>query len=282
MQRRLVGDAVSESYSNIVCDIDGTIIPLGSTGYEASICTERTVRAVESATAKGWRFSIATGRMRRAALRVHEQVGANGDLVCYQGAMIIDGQSLEVLTHERIEADVASAAIEYFVTQGLEVRVYVNDAIWVAPMGNASTYVARRPSAEHALTADPLRLAKLRPTTIVGIDRPSHVGAHVEAVEKLLGDSALITRSLAHFCEIGSPRAGKVRALEWVSEYRGLDRRRTVAFGDGMGDVEMLKWAGLGVAVGTEIPEVLSAADESVSGPSHDGVAQKIEQLVAS
>ena len=272
---------MSESYCNIVCDIDGTIIPLGSTGYEASVCTERTVRAVESATARGWRFSIATGRMRSAALRVHEQIGANGDLICYQGAMIVDGQSLEVLTHERIEPDIASAAIEYFMTQGLEIRVYVDDAIWVSPAGNQSDYVASRPSAEHKLTTDPLALAQLRPTTIVGIDRPALVVSHVEAVEKLLGESALVTRSLAHFCEVGSPRAGKVKALEWVSEYRGLDRRRTVAFGDGMGDVEMLKWAGLGVAVGTDIPEVLSASDESVAGPLCDGVAQKIEQLVA-
>ena len=272
---------MSESYSNIVCDIDGTIIPLGASGYEASICTERTLRAVESATARGWRFSIATGRMRSAALRVHERVGANGDLICYQGAMIIDGQNLEVLTHERIESDVAAAVIEYFMTVDLEIRVYVDDAIWVSPAGDQSDYVARRPSAEFELTTDPMALAKSRPTTIVGVDSPSRVRSHVDAVETLVGDSALVTRSLAHFCEIGSPRAGKVKALEWLSVHRGLDSRRTVAFGDGMGDVEMLKWAGLGVAVGTDIPEVLHAADEVVSGPSEDGVARKIEQLVA-
>lgn len=273
--------AVSKSYSNIVCDVDGTIIPLGRTGYEASVCTERTVRAVKSATAKGWRFSIATGRMRSAALRVHEQVGANGDLVCYQGAMIIDGQNHEVLTHERIEPDVAAAAVEYLMTQELEIRVYLDDAVWVAPGCNASNFVARRPSSAYKMTADPMALAKSSPTTIVGIDRPCQVVTHVDATRQLLGDSALVTRSLAHFCEIGSPRAGKVKALEWLREHRGLDRTSTVAFGDGMGDVEMLKWAGLGVAVGTEIPEVLDAADESVEGPSQDGVAKKIEELVA-
>ena len=273
--------AVSKSYSNIVCDIDGTIIPLGRTGYEASVCTERTVRAVKSATAKGWRFSIATGRMRSAALRVHEQVGANGDLVCYQGAMIIDGQNHEVLTHERIEPDVAAAAVEYLMTQELEIRIYLDDAVWVAPGCNASNFVARRPSSAYKMTSDPMALAKSSPTTIVGIDRPSQVVTHVDATRQLLGDSALVTRSLAHFCEIGSPRAGKVKALEWLREHRGLDPTDTVAFGDGMGDVEMLKWAGLGVAVGTDIPEVLDAADESVEGPSQDGVAKKIEELVA-
>lgn len=272
---------MSATYSNIVCDIDGTIIPLGTSGREHITCSDGTVRAVELATNNGWQVSIATGRKRTSALRVHEQVGANGDLICYQGAMIIDRQSHEVLVHERIKPEVAATAIEYFLSQELEVRVYLDDTIWLKPRGDDSQFVARRPSSDYKLTGNLFPLAKMRPTTIVGVDRPSRILTHVDEIGRLLGDSALVTRSLSHFCEIGSPRAGKVKALEWLAEHRGLDRDRTVAFGDGMGDIEMLQWAGLGVAVGTDIPEVLEAADETVPGPADDGVAMRIEQLVA-
>ena len=273
--------AVSAPYSNIVCDIDGTIIPLGTSGLEHITCSDRTVRAVGMATANGWQVSIATGRKRTSALQVHQQVGANGDLICYQGAMIVDARSNEVLVHERIDEDVAAAAIEYFMSQELEVRVYLDDTIYLKPSGDDSQAVARRPSSNYKLTSDLIPLAKMQPTTIVGVDRPSGVPTHVDAVGRLLGDSALVTRSLSHFCEIGSPRAGKVKALEWLAEHRGLDCQATVAFGDGMGDIEMLKWASLGIAVGTDIPEVLEVACESVEGPTEDGVAKKIEKLVA-
>lgn len=272
---------MSATYSNIVCDIDGTIIPLGTSGLEHITCSDRTVRAVAMATANGWQVSIATGRKRTSALRVHKQVGANGDLICYQGAMIVDRKRHEVLVHERIDPDVAATAIEYFLSQALEVRVYLDDTIWLKPGRDDSQFVARRPSSDYKLTGDVLPLAKMRPTTIVGVDRPSGILTHVDAVSRLLGDSALVTRSLSHFCEIGSPRAGKVKALEWLAEHRGLDPQATVAFGDGMGDIEMLKWASLGIAVGTDIPEVLEVSGESVEGPTKEGVAKKIEQLVA-
>ena len=272
---------MNDRYSNIVSDVDGTLIPLGASAYEASICTGRTVRAVRSAIELGWRFSIATGRRFASAIRVHQQLQANGDLVCYQGAMVVDGETHEVLVHERIPPQVALATIEYFMREGLEIRVYAEDELWVFPNGNENRHIGRRPSGEYRLGRDPRVLAKSRPTTIVGVDDPSYMSCRIAEAEALLGDDALVTRSLAHFCEVGPVGAGKVKALDWLSENRGLDQSRTVAFGDGLGDVEMLQWAGLGIAVGTELPEVVAAADEVIPGPAEDGVAKKIEELIA-
>ena len=272
---------MNASYSNIVSDVDGTLIPLGTNAYEANFCSPRTVTAVRAAMDSGWTFSIATGRRFASAIRVHERLRANGDLICYQGAMVVDGETHEVLVHERLPPEVALSTIEYFMSEGLEIRVYAEDELWVFPNGNENRHVGRRPSGEYRLGSDPRVLAKSRPTTIVGVDDPSNMSSRIAEAEALLGYDALVTRSLAHFCEVGPVGAGKVKALDWLAQNRGLVQSRTVAFGDGLGDVEMLQWAGLGVAVGTELPEVVAAADEAIPGPAEDGVSKKIEELIA-
>ena len=273
---------MSDGYNYIVCDVDGTLISFDRNHGETDRCTPRTVRAVRSAIDAGWRFSVVTGRRRPSAMRVHQQLRANGDLVCYQGSMVLDGETLEVLVHERIDADVAAATVEYFMGEGLEVRIYVDDELFVFETDSSPVSDAHRPpSGKYELTSDPMRLAQLGAITIVGVDDPVNMESRIETVSSMLGDRATVTHSLPHFCEVGPARAGKVTALEWLVEHRGLDRGRTVAFGDGLGDVGMLEWAGYGVAVGTDEPRVLAAADESVSGPESDGVAKAIERLVA-
>ncbi|MEE9199193.1 MAG: HAD hydrolase family protein, partial [Dehalococcoidia bacterium] len=58
-------------------------------------------------------------------------------------------------------------------------------------------------------------------------------------------------------------------------------REETVAVGDSPNDVDMIQWAGLGVAMGSAPPEVQDAADLVVKPTSEDGVAQLLEELLA-
>ena len=94
-------------------------------------------------------------------------------------------------------------------------------------------------------------------------------------------DSALyVTRSLPYFCEILNPEGGKDKALDWLCGYLGVDPRDTVAFGNGYNDVQMIEWAGLGVAVDGAVPEVIRVADRTAPPVEADGVAQTLEELL--
>ena len=98
----------------------------------------------------------------------------------------------------------------------------------------------------------------------------------------MLGKSAEVTHSLPHFCEVGSPRAGKVRALHWLADRHGIDASHFITFGDGLGDLEMVRWAGRGYAVGDAHPEVMASAYQHIAGPDSEGVAEALEQLSSS
>ena len=90
----------------------------------------------------------------------------------------------------------------------------------------------------------------------------------------------LVMRSLPHFCEILHPRGGKEDALGWMCERFGIARSETVAFGNGYNDVQMLEWAGLGIAVGDAVSEALAAADSVAPPFKEHGVAQVLEELL--
>ena len=261
-------------FSAIVSDIDGTLL----TRVNDRILP-RLKAAVAEVTGRGIPFSLSTGRMRRSAWIVHEEIGANATMMCYQGAMAVDAETNTLLRHERLDESTAAAAIEFFKNRGLDMRVYVDDDVFVSYENEEDFDYAQRNRAKLVRVDDLFPLAKREPTVVLGISPPSEMGEHVGDIAGLLGRSAEVTHSLPHFCEVVSPRAGKVRALHWLAEQYELESSDYVAFGDGLGDLEMIRWAGRGYSVGDAHPMVIEAGDGHLAGPDSEGVAMELERL---
>ena len=89
-----------------------------------------------------------------------------------------------------------------------------------------------------------------------------------------------ISSSLYNNIEINAAGATKGNALIWLSDYLGIDRAGTMAFGDGENDVSMLRAAGIGVVMGNGVEAAKKAADEVTLTNDQDGVAEAIERLI--
>ena len=70
----------------------------------------------------------------------------------------------------------------------------------------------------------------------------------------------------------------KASGLEHVATELGIDARHVLAIGDGRNDIEMLQWAGRGVAMGQAVPEVKAAANAVTATVYDDGAAQEINR----
>ena len=261
-------------FSAIVSDIDGTLLSRLNGNISA-----RLKAAVAEVTGRGIPFSISTGRMRRSAWNVHNEIGANATMICYQGAMAVDAETNTLLKHERLDEPTAAAAIQFFKERELDIRVYVDDDVFVSHLNEVDFDYAQRNRAKLVEVDDLLPLAAREPTVVLGICHPGEMAEHVHDVSALLGSSAEVTRSLPHFCEVGSPLAGKVRALRWLAERQGLEPSDYITFGDGLGDLEMTRWAGRGYAVGNAHPMVIAVAEYHIPGPDSQGVAIELERL---
>ncbi|BCW56769.1 haloacid dehalogenase [Arthrobacter sp. StoSoilB20] len=80
--------------------------------------------------------------------------------------------------------------------------------------------------------------------------------------------------------DIAAEGVTKASALEALRGKLGTDQANTVAVGDGRNDIEMLTWAGRGVAMGQAPDEVIAVADEVTASVLDDGAAQVLRSLL--
>lgn len=93
-------------------------------------------------------------------------------------------------------------------------------------------------------------------------------------------EGIIVSSSLYNNVEINAQGAAKGEALLWLADYLGVDRKATMAFGDGENDISMLKAAGIGVAMENGQPAAKAAANELTQTNDQDGVAAAIERLI--
>jgi HAD superfamily hydrolase (TIGR01484 family) len=80
--------------------------------------------------------------------------------------------------------------------------------------------------------------------------------------------------------EVNPRGVTKAAGLQVVADYLGIQPEQVVAMGDSLNDIPMLRWAGLGIAMGNAQPPVKSAADWVTRSCDEDGVAYAIEKLL--
>ena len=96
------------------------------------------------------------------------------------------------------------------------------------------------------------------------------------------GEREHIAKALPHFLEFAQAGITKGAGLDFLSEHLGFTREQTVAFGDGENDIELVEWAGYGVAVGNAHERVKELADWVCRPVTEEGVAQVLEAYLDS
>ena len=92
-------------------------------------------------------------------------------------------------------------------------------------------------------------------------------------------DGVSVTSSVPRNVEINHEDADKGKALLALAAHLGIPREQTMAFGDGLNDLSMLRAAGTGVAMANAVDAVRAAADVVTGSCDTDGVAMVIESL---
>ena len=87
-------------------------------------------------------------------------------------------------------------------------------------------------------------------------------------------------RSASIFLEFLKPGINKSTGLSVLSENLNIPKEEIIAVGDADNDIAMIKFAGLGVAMGNAFPQVKEAADYITATNDEDGVAKVIEKFV--
>ena len=211
-----------------------------------------------------------------AEARIEEPV------VCYQGAVVAEPRSGRFLRHEPIPLELAKEAIEAVQAEGFPVNCYVDDELFVArDTAESEAYASFQNLLVHPV-GDLLSWLAKPATKLVAVGEPARLDL-LEARMKARFDGRLyISKSLPYFLEFASPDVTKASGLAFLAGHLGFAPERTVAFGDGENDVELLDWAAYGVAVANAHDRVLAVADLVCPPVDEEGVAQVIEAFLDS
>ena len=261
-------------------DLDGTVLRRNLR------ISERTVDAFRSLRERGMRLVVATGRRFEGAHEHAERLGFSGTdpVICYGGSMVrrMDG---ETLLHRTLGRDLSVEVLEWAAERDLHARVFVDGRIITSPDTPAALeYLRRREEPDVTAVDSPaawLEEGGTEPTKLVIVDHPDDIGGWLEEAREAFRGRLFVTRSLPHYVEIGGLKGTKSKALKFLCGRWGIEPKRVLAFGDADNDIDMLRFAGHGVAVGGMTGEVREAADEVVPNVDEDGVASFVERLLA-
>jgi len=267
-------------YRLIALDVDGTI------RSGSNPIAERTRRAIDAARDAGAIVTLATGRAYRSAIVNSAALDIDVPISTSQGAYIADPISGEVFRHCPLTRDMALITLDRLQEHigpndsGTQVVAYYPGIMYVDRMSEWADSYGKRTEIEVRLVSNLREVADEGLTRIVAVGDDADIEALERDIKPLLSMSVLVMRSLPYFCEILHPRGGKEDALGWMCERFGIARSETIAFGNGYNDVQMLEWAGMGIAVGDAVPEALAAADSVAPPFDEHGVAQVLEELL--
>lgn len=258
----------------VATDLDGTL--LRSDGS----LSDRTRQVLADLDTAGVPVVIVTARPMRWMEPFRAVVASHGLAVVSNGAVVMDlpsGQPLEVIG---IEPEV-----------GLEMVVDIRTAVPTAQFAlETAAGIVREPAyieTEHVPPGSPvgpLPEVWVNPAFKILVKHAAGDALPGEefrsAVRAAVGARANPTWSVEGLVEIGPPNVTKASTLAAVADRLGVAAHDVIAFGDMPNDLEMLRWAGRGCAVGNAHPVVRAAADEVVPDNDADGVAHTLEMLL--
>lgn len=265
----------------LVLDIDGTI------SGRSNVVSEPVKQAVREVQDRGIRVAIATGRMYQSAKRFHQAIGSDLPLICYQGAWIAEPETDHCLRHNPLPQAIACELIDLLAQpewSSLSVHCYIDDQLIVGDLSpDTQTYTARSQIQPIVVPDLAATIAANTPTKILALS------ADTDQVTRFLGDvrkryhpdDLYCTTSTPAFFEATHPQANKGVAVQYLAEdYLGLRSDQVMAIGDNYNDLEMLLYAGIGVAMGDAPQGVSERADWVAPSVEADGVVVAIEQFL--
>lgn len=249
----------------IFFDIDGTLLSFKTHAVHPS-----TQRALLELRRRGVKLFISTGR--------HELLINNLDTSLFDGIVSLNGQCVriggETIHANAMTAEDVRAAVE-FVTEHRLATIF--EGIDFMRL-NLMTDRAR----EGAALLD-LRM----PATQDVSDIPDYpmlqliVFCSPEQEKELIArmPSCETTRWTPLLCDVMPLGGGKHVGIQKALDYYGIAREESMAFGDGENDITMLRYVGLGVAMGNADAEVKAAADYVTTSTDDGGIAKALRRF---
>ena len=266
-------------YRLVACDIDDTILD------ESGNLPSTNRDALRRLHARGIAVVLSSGRATVSVRRIAKSLYPLSDdtyLLSFNGARVVTAASDIPVYEQRLEPEVSARVAAYARREKLTIHGYNSHAFLTESRGtDADQRSARysRGTAMERIVVDDLGTALPDGTPKLLI-----IGAHEELlrdkpyIEEIGGDRLVATFSKPHFLEILHPDVNKGNALRHLTKHLSIPIEHTIAVGDALNDVEMVRTAGPGIAVANAHDDLKRVADTVLVRSAGEGALEEVER----
>lgn len=267
---------MNNNYKLLVTDIDGTLTT------SEKIITEETKDAIIKLQEKGIRIMLASGRSEYGLLQYEDELRLKeygGFIMSFNGGRITRCDTGQIVYDRPLSLkdtkNMYLTAVEY----GVGILGYEKDCL-VSGNGidkyqeyDALICQMKLKAVDNFVDYFTVPFNKCLLT-----GESEHMKDVYEAVKRRFGDRFSVTMSEEHFVDIMPYGVNKGSAIKNLAEKLGIEREQIVCIGDGLNDLAMIEYAGLGVAMANAHEEVIKRADYITDSNDDDGVLRVIEK----
>ncbi len=261
----------SDQIRLIAVDIDGTLL---NSRLEV---TPRTMAALQAVRDQGRYLIPVTGRSFSAVKPLYDRIGANGPAVCFNGAGVADRNG-NFLHEIALEQSYSRKVIEVCRKRDFHVHMFLDDQlVYERVRPEIQAYEAQVGLKGQIVDFD--RISLVKALKVLCIADHAELEDLSRELDQYLEGRVYKTFSLPHYLEVMNRKVSKAVGLKAVCGILNIEPSQIAAFGDGDNDIDMLAYAGLGVAMGNASPRAQAAADVVAMTNDEDGLARFLEDF---
>ena len=259
----------------VALDIDGTLLKwiegAGQTYEQVAPAVHDAVRRAHDA---GAHIVLASGRSPHGMTTIADLLDLEGGepawVVASNGAVVFRYPPLEVVHEETFDARPAVEAI-----------LREHPGVLVAVEERGVGYRVNRPFPAGELSGDMVitdvaDLVAQHVSRVIIRDPDSTAEDFLDLASRLGLHGTDYVVGWTAWLDLAPVGVSKASGLAHVAERLGVEAADVLAIGDGRNDIEMLRWAGRGVAMGQAVEPVIAAADDVTGTVYEDGAATEI------
>ena len=271
----------------ILLDVDGTLTD------DRKNITEKTRDALIQAQENGVRLVLASGRTVGGLMRYARELDMfnhHGIFVAYNGAKVMDCQSEEVYFNQALTVEEGKAVLNHMkkfdvwpvIDKGE--YMYVNDVFVKeidTAMGhiNILKYESRGNGFLLCEKRDLAEFVDFELNKILVAAEPGYLKEHYEEMSEPFKDTLNGMFTAPHYYEYTAKGVDKAYAIRTSFAKMRLNAEETIAFGDAQNDMTMVKYAGVGVAMGNAVDVLKEVSDYVTLDNNHDGIAEALKHF---
>lgn len=246
----------------IFFDVDGTLI-----SHTTNEVPEGTREVLDKLRDKGIKRVVATGRhMSELDMLPVKDIKFDG-YITLNGQLVLDGEG-NIIYENPIVGDDKKALINLFNEKNIPVALVEKDRMYI---NYVNQYVE---SAQQAVSTPVPTVGEYTGEKIyLAIVYLGKEDEHIMST-KLPGCKA--TRWNDYGVDVIASSGGKAQGIKQYMKATGIVDKETMAFGDGINDIEMLRVVNIGVAMGNAVMELKDEANYVTASVDKNGIARAL------